>query len=246
MTYGRQRSFPAGWTGPWNTLRIHPATGIELNSQFSDLQLCFQKPTPSFELPENETTCPKVPQLKPELAVAWQSKEQSWAGEQSPARLRAQRVLPVVHPALTHRASRLPLCRETLPAAPAALPFFCCLPGAWPRPARTHPPSPLLPRCQDTAPRQDRRDRSAAKVRGRNDPTLPHPRLESRNNSKTGERQSSKQHNTAPAHGSRPALGLGEKELTAGAEQGRVSWSLRQQRLPCCTTWLGLLSSQLT
>lgn len=107
MTYGRQRSFPAGWTGPWNMLRIHPATGIELNSQFSDLQLCFQKPTPSFELPENETTCPKVPQLKPELAVAWQSKEQSWAGEQSPARLRAQRVLPVVHPALTHSAPAL-------------------------------------------------------------------------------------------------------------------------------------------
>lgn len=85
-----------------------------------------------------------------------------------------------------------------------------------------------------------------AKVSGRNDPTLPHPILESRNNSKTGERQSSKQHNTAPARGSQPALGLGEKELTAGAEQGWVSWSLCQQRLLCCTTWLGLLRSQLT
>lgn len=109
----------------------------------------------------------------------------------------------------------------------------------------THPLSPLLPGCQDSAKAGQERP-ECAKVRGRNDPTLPHPRLESRNNSKTGERQSSKQHNTAPAHGSQPALGLREKELTAGTEQGRVSWSRHQQRLLCCTAWLGLLSSQLT
>lgn len=124
--------------------------------------------------------------------------------------------------------------------------FALLLPAARsPATSCTHPLSPLLPRCQDSAKVGQERP-ECAKVRGRNDPTLPHPRLESRNNSKTGERQSSRQNNTVPAHGSQPALGLGEKELTAGAEQGWVSWSLRQQRLLCCTTWLGLLSSQLT
>lgn len=72
------------------------------------------------------------------------------------------------------------------------------------------------------------------------------PELESRNNSKTRKRQSSKHRSAAPARGPQPALGLGEKEHTAGAEQGWVSWSLHQQRLLCCAVWLGLLSSQLT
>lgn len=149
-----------------------------------------------------------------------------------------------VHPALSHRASGLSLSRETFLGAPATLPFFCRLPGARPRPPRTTF-SPLAQVLRHSAKAGQERP-ECAKVRGRNDPTLPLPRLESRNNIKTGERQSSEQHNTAPAHGSQPALGLGEKQLTAGAEQGRVSWSLCQQRLLCCTTWLGLLSSQLT
>lgn len=169
--------------------------------------------------------------------MAWQSKEQSWAVEQSPARLRAQRVVPVVHPALSHRARP---CQE--------LPQLCPSSAGCPEPSHVlHAPtfSPLAQVSRHSAKVGQERP-ECAKVRGRNDPTLPHPRLESRNNSKTGERQSSRQNNTVPAHGSQPAVGLGEKELTAGAEQGWVSWSLRQQRLLCCTTWLGLLSSQLT
>lgn len=128
------------------------------------------------------------------------------------------------------------------------LPQLCPSSAGCPEPGHVlHAPtfSPLAQVPRHSA-RAGQERPECAKVRGRNDPTLPHPRLESRNNSKTGERQSSKQNNTAPAHGSQPALGLGEKELTAGAEQGWVSWSLRQQRLLCCTAWLGLLSSQLT
>lgn len=198
-------------------LRIHPTTGIQLKN----LQLCFHKPTFSFELPENETTCPKVPQLNPELAMAWQSKEHSWAVEESPAGPRAQRVVPVVHPALSHGASGLPPSRETLPELPQLCPPSASCPGHG---HVLHAPT-FLPSCPGAKTQCKGRtgETRVCKGEGKNDPTLPHPILESRNNSKTGERQSSKQHNTAPARGSQPALGLGEKELTAGAEQGWVS-----------------------
>lgn len=147
-------------------------------------------------------------------------------------------------PSSESRSLWAPAQQGGLARAPATLSFFCQLPGAWPRPARTH----CVPSCPGAKTQCKGRagETRVCKGEGRNDPTLPHPRLESRNNSKTGERQSSKQHSTAPARGSQPAWGLGEKELTAGAEQGWVSWSLRQQRLLCCTTWLGLLRSQLT
>lgn len=176
--------------------------------------------------------------------MAWQSKEHSWAEEQSPARLQAQ-----------SGARGTPSSESWRVSAPAQHGHlarnsrnFALLLGGCPEPGHVlHDPtfSPLAQVPRHSAKAGQERP-ECAKVRGRNDPILPRPGLESRNNSKSGERQSSEQHNTAPARGSQPALGLGEKELTAGAEQGRVSWSLRQQRLLCCTAWLGLLSSQLT
>lgn len=48
------------------------------------------------------------------------------------------------------------------------------------------------------------------------------PQLESRKNSETGKRQSSKHGSAAPARGPRPVWGLGEKEHAAGTEQGWV------------------------
>lgn len=94
--------------------------------------------------------------------------------EQSSERLQAQRAVPMVRPALTHRASRLPLSREALPRAPTTLPpsAGCPEPGHVLH-ALTFSPLAQVP--TDSVKAGQRRP-EPAKMRGRGDPTLPHPR----------------------------------------------------------------------
>lgn len=79
----------------------------------------------------------------------------------------------MVRPALSHRASQLLLSREALPGAPPTLPSFCRLPGAWPRPARTH----FLPSCPGTNGQHEGRteETRVCKGEGKRRPNPPTP-----------------------------------------------------------------------
>lgn len=179
-----------------------------------------------------------MPQLNPAIAVAWQSEEHGWWNGAREAASTASRA----HGTPSSESSSVSAPAQQRDLARISHNFALLLPAAQSLAMSCmHPFSSLCPCTNRQCKGRIGETRVCKREGKRDDPTLPHPRTgkqKEEQNWEEVELQASQCQPVAPRQ-----LWAGEKR---GAEQGWDRCSLRQQRLPCCATWLGLLSSQLT